>query len=115
MPNANGNDTKEMLMQVESEIRQIGAQITAINATIKPYLTELNDLRDYHKQLVDLQETLQRRTIKPRVVVVERKTVTKTTTLDASTQQLLDVMKKMSQSDIAALCAQIANANGEQE
>ena len=115
MPNANGNDTKEMLMQVESEIRQISSQISAINATIKPYLTELNDLRDYHKQLLDLQETLQRRTIKPRVVVVERKVVTKTTTLDPSSQQLLNIIKKMSQSDIAALCAQIANANGEQE
>lgn len=110
MPNANGHDTQEMLWQVEAEMRQIGAQITAINATIKPYLDELRDLKDYHKQLLDLQETLQRRAIKPRIVVVERKVVnTKTTTLDASTQQLIDVMKKMSAADIAELCAKIQN------
>ena len=117
MPNANGNDTKEMLMQVESEIRQISSQISAINATIKPYLTELNDLRDYHKQLTDLQETLQRRTIKPRVVVVERKVTTKTTTtsLDPSSQQLIDIMKRLSAADLEALTAQINLANGEME
>ena len=114
MPNANGQDTQEMLWQVESEIRQIGAQITAINATIKPFLVELADLRDYHKQLVDLQETLQRRAVKPRVVTVERKCVTKVT-FDPATQQLLDILKGMSSADMAKLCDSFAAQNGETE
>lgn len=112
MPNANGRDTQEMLWQVESEIRQIGAQITAINATIKPYLVELADLRDYHKQLVDLQETLQRRTIKPRIITVERKTTVKVT-VDAETQELINVLKGMTTDDLAKLCNQFAEQNGE--
>ena len=113
MPNANGNDTQEMLWQVESEIRQIGAQIVAINATIKPYLVELADLRDYHKQLVDLQETLQRRTIKPRTITIERKTTVKVS-VDPATQELINVLKGMSQSDLSKLCNQFAEQNGEE-
>jgi hypothetical protein len=114
MPNANGNDTQEMLWQVESELRQIGVQIRDINATIKPYLVELADLRDYHKQLLDLQESLQRRTIKPRIITVERKCTTKVTMpLDAQTQQLIDVLKGMSQDDLNKLCNQFAEQNGE--
>ena len=114
MPNANGQDTQELLWQVESEIRQIGAQITAINATIKPYQVELADLRDYHKQLIDLQESLQRRAVKPRVVTVERKCVTKVT-FDPATQQLLDILKGMSSADMAKLCDSFAAQNGETE
>ena len=114
MPNANGQDTQELLWQVESEIRQIGAQITAINATIKPYQVELADLRDYHKQLIDLQESLQRRAVKPRVVTVERKCVTKVT-FDPATQQLLDVLKGMSPEDMAKICESFAAQNGETE
>ena len=114
MPNANGQDTQELLWQVESEIRQIGAQITAINATIKPYQVELTDLRDYHKQLIDLQESLQRRAVKPRVVTVERKCVTKVT-FDPATQQLLDILKGMSSADMAKLCDSFAAQNGETE
>ena len=114
MPNANGQDTQELLWQVESEIRQIGAQITAINATIKPYQVELADLRDYHKQLIDLQESLQRRAVKPRVVTVERKRVTKVT-FDPATQQLLDVLKGMSPEDMAKICESFAAQNGETE
>ena len=105
-----------MLWQVESEIRQIGAQITAINATIKPYLLEIADLRDYHKQLVDLQETLQRRNIKPRVVTIaeRRKEQDRRNPVDAQTQQLLDVLKGLSPADIARMCANIDEQNGEQ-
>ena len=114
MPNANGNDTQEMLWQVESELRQIHAQIDSINATIKPWLAELADLKDYRKQLLDLQETLQRRSIKPRVITVERKCTTKVT-LDPSTQQLLDVLKGMSPEDLTNLCNQFAEQNGEAE
>lgn len=113
MPNANGNDTQEMLWQVESELRQIGAQIDSINATIKPWLTELADLKDYRKQLLDLQETLQRRSVKPRVITVERKTVTKVTMTDPATQQLIDVLKGFSHADLEALCKQISCDNGE--
>ena len=115
MPNANGQDTKEMLWQVESELRQIHAQIDSINATIKPWLVELADLKDYRKQLMDLQETLQRRSVKPRVVTVERKTTTRVTMVDPATQSLIDVLKGFSPADLAALCSQIDEQNGECE
>ena len=113
MPNADAHDTQEMLMQVESELRQIHAQIDSINATIRPWLDELTDLKDYRKQLIDLQETLQRRTVKPRVVTVERKTTTRVTMTDPATQQLIDVLKGFSPADLDALCRQISSDNGE--
>lgn len=114
MPNADAHDTKEMLWQVESELRQIGAQIDSINTTIKPWQDELASLKDYRKQLLDLQETLQRRTIKPRIITVERKCTTKVT-IDPSTQQLLDILKGMSSADMAKLCDSFAAQNGETE
>lgn len=114
MPNANGNDTQELLWQVESELRQIHAQIDSINATIKPWQDELVALKDYRKQLLDLQESLQRRTIKPRVVTVERKCVTKVT-FDPATQQLLDILKGMSSADMTKLCNSFVAQNGETE
>ena len=45
-------------------------------------------LKDYRKQLLDLHEATQRRTVKPRVITVERKCVTKVTVTDPATQQL---------------------------
>ena len=113
MPNANAHDTQEMLWQVESELRQIHAQIDSINATIKPWQDELVALKDYRKQLIDLQETIQRRAVKPRVVTVERKTTTRVTMNDPATQQLIDVLKGFSPADLDALCKQISSDNGE--
>lgn len=116
MPNANPKENpRELLMQIESELRQIHAQIDSINATIKPWLTELADLKDYRKQLLDLHEATQRRTIKPRVVTVERKTTTRVTMVDPATQSLIDVLKGFSPADLAALCSQIDEQNGECE
>lgn len=115
MPNADAkNNPKELLMQIESELRQIHHQIDSINATIKPWQDELASLKDYRKQLLDLHETTQRRTIKPRVITVERKCTTKVT-IDPSTQSLLDVLKGFSPADLAALCAQIDEQNGDNQ
>lgn len=113
MPNADAHNTQEMLWQVDAELRQIHAQIDSINATIKPWQEELVSLKDYRKQLIDLQETLQRRAVKPRVVTVERKCTTRVTMNDPATQQLLDVLKGFSPDDLAALCKQISTDNGE--
>ena len=116
MPNADAkNNPKELLMQIESELRQIHHQIDSINATIKPWQDELASLKDYRKQLLDLHETTQRRTIKPRVVTVERKTTTRVTMVDPAMQSLLDVLKGFSPADLAALCSQIDEQNGESE
>lgn len=101
-------------MQIESELRQIHHQIDSINATIKPWQDELASLKDYRKQLLDLHEATQRRTIKPRVITVERKCTTKVT-IDPSTQSLLDMLKGFSPADLAALCSQIDEQNGECE
>lgn len=115
MPNANPKENpQELLWQIESEMRQILAQIDSINATIKPWQLELAALKDYHKQLRDLHEATQRRTVKPRVVTVERKCVTKVT-FDPATQQLLDILKGMSSADMAKLCESFAAQNGETE
>ena len=108
MPNADAkNNPAELLMQIESELRQIHAQIDSINATIKPWRDELASLKDYRKQLLDLHEATQRRTFKPRVVTVERKTTTRVTRVDPATQSLIDVLKGFSPADLAALCAQV--------
>ena len=115
MPNADAkNNPKELLMQIESELRQIHHQIDSINATIKPWQDELASLKDYRKQLIDLHETTQRRTIKPRIITVERKCTTKVT-VDPSTQSLIDILKGFSPADLAALCAQIDEQNGDIE
>ena len=116
MPNADAkNNPKELLLQIESELRQIHHQIDSINATIKPWQQELADLKDYRKQLLDLHEATQRRTVKPRVVTVERKTTTRVTMVDPATQSLIDVLKGFSPADLAALCSQIDEQNGECE
>ena len=116
MPNADAkNDPQELLMQIESELRQIHHQIDSINATIKPWQQELADLKDYRKQLLDLQETVQRRSIKPRVITVERRTVTKVTVTDPATQQLIDILKGFSPEDLNKLCLQIDTQNGDVE
>ena len=116
MPNADAkNNPAELLMQIESELRQIHHQIDSINATIKPWQDELVALKDYRKQLLDLHEATQRRTVKPRVVTVERKTTTRVTMVDPATQSLIDVLKGFSPADLAALCSQIDEQNGECE
>ena len=116
MPNADAkNNPKELLMQIESELRQIHHQIDSINATIKPWQQELADLKDYRKQLLELQETVQRRSIKPRVITVERKCVTKVTMADPATQQLIDILKGFSSEDLNKLCMQISTQNGDIE
>lgn len=115
MPNADAkNNPQELLMQIESELRQIHHQIDSINATIKPWQDELVALKDYRKQLLDLHEATQRRTVKPRVITVERRCTTKVT-IDPATQSLLDVLKGFSPNDLAALCAQIDKQNGDIE
>ena len=115
MPNADAkHNSQELLWQIESEVRQIGAQIDSINLTLKPWRDELAALKDYRQQLLDLYESIQRRTKKPRVVTIERKTTTKVS-LDPSTKSLLDVLKNMSAADLAALCRQIDEQNGENQ
>lgn len=101
-------------MQIESELRQIHHQIDSINATIKPWLAELAALKDYRKQLLDLHEATQRRTVKPRVITVERRCTTKVT-IDPATQSLLDVLKGFSPEDLNKLCMQISTQNGDVE
>ena len=114
MPNADAkNNPQELLMQIEAELRQIHAQIDSINATIRPWQDELVSLKDYRKQLIDLHEATQRRSVKPRVVTVERKTVTTKITVDDTTTDLIAQLKKLSQEEIAALCNQFAEQNGE--
>lgn len=114
MPNADAkNNPQELLMQIEAELRQIHAQIDSINATIRPWQDELVALKDYRKQLIDLHEATQRRSVKPRVVTVERKTVTTKITVDSATTDLIAQLKKLSQEEIAALCNQFAAQNGE--
>lgn len=116
MPNADAkNNPKELLMQIESELRQIHHQIDSINATIKPWQDELASLKDYRKQLLDLHEATQRRTVKPRIVTVERKCVTKVTVTDPATQQLIDILKGFSSEDLNKLCMQISTQNGDFE
>lgn len=112
MPNANAHDTQEMLWQVESELRQIHAQIDCINVTIRPWQDELVALKDYRKQLLQLQETLQRRKIKPRVVTVERRKPAQPV-LDEKTKSLIDVLQGLTPEELSALCAQVDNQNGE--
>ena len=115
MPNADAkNNPRELLMQIESELRQIHHQIDSINATIKPWQDELAALKDYRKQLLDLHETTQRRTVKPRVITVERRCTTKVT-IDPATQSLLDVLKGFSPEDLNKLCMQISAQNGDFE
>ena len=115
MPNADAkNNPAELLMQIESELRQIHHQIDSINATIKPWQDELVALKDYRKQLLDLHEATQRRSVKPRVITVERKCTTKVT-IDPATQSLIDVLKGFSPADLAALCSQIDSQNGDIE
>lgn len=114
MPNADAkNNPQELLMQIEAELRQIHAQIDSINATIRPWQDELVALKDYRKQLIDLHEATQRRSVKPRVVTVERKTVTTKITVDSATTDLIAQLKKLSQEEITALCNQFAEQNGE--
>lgn len=114
MPNADAkNNPQELLDQIDSELRQIHAQIDSINATIRPWQDELVALKDYRKQLMDLHESIQRRSVKPRVVTVERKCKTRVTMTDPATQQLIDVLKGLSQADLDALCKQISCQNGE--
>ena len=113
MPNADAkNNPQELLMQIESELRQIHHQIDSINATIKPWQDELAALKDYRKQLLDLHEAIQRRSVKPRIVTVERRTVTKVT-VDPATQSLIDILKGFTPADLASLCKQISAQNGE--
>lgn len=114
MPNANPKENPtELLDQIDSELRQIHAQIDSINATIRPWQEELASLKDYRKQLIDLQESIQRRAVKPRVVTVERKTTTRVEMVDPSTQQLIDILKGFSPADLDSLCRQISTQNGE--
>ena len=113
MPNADAkNNPQELLMQIESELRQIHHQIDSINATIKPWQDELAALKDYRKQLLDLHEATQRRSVKPRVITVERKCTTKVT-IDPATQSLIDILKGFTPADLASLCKQISTQNGE--
>ena len=110
MPNANGQNTQEMLWQVKSELMQISSQIQSINATIKPWQDELLALRDYKKQLEELEETLQRRKIKPRIVTIERTTKV-TTPLDSASKQMIEVLRNMSQADLDAFCQMVESSN----
>ena len=117
MPNANGQETQELLWQVEVEMKQIASQIASINATIKPWQVELADLRDYHKQLVDLQESLLRRAIKPRVVTAKecapkRREKTEPKLSDAE-QSFLRLMKNLSQDQLVALTNSLSTDGGE--
>ena len=114
MPNANGQDTQEMLWQVKSELMQLSSQIQSINATIKPWQDELIQLRDYKKQLEELEETLQRRKVKPRVVTIERTTKV-TAPLDSTSQQMIDVLRNMSQADLDAFCLMVETSNATDE
>ena len=114
MPNANGQDTQEMLWQVKSELMQLSSQIQSINATIKPWQDELIQLRDYKKQLEELEETLQRRKIKPRIVTIERTTKV-TAPLDSASQQMIDVLRNMSQADLDAFCLMVETSNATDE
>ena len=117
MPNANGQETQELLWQVEVEMKQIASQIASINATIKPWQVELADLRDYHKQLVDLQEALLRRAIKPRIVTAKdcapkrrEKTEPK---LSGAEQSFLKMMKNLSPEQLVALTNSLSTDGGE--
>lgn len=114
MPNADGQNTQEMLWQVKSELMQISAQIQSINATIKPWQDELLALRGYKKQLEELEETLQRRKVKPRVVTIERTTKV-TAPLDSASQQMIDVLRNMSQADLDAFCQMVETSNATDE
>ena len=114
MPNANGQDTQEMLWQVKSELMQLSSQIQSINATIKPWQDELIQLRDYKKQLEELEETLQRRKIKPRIVTIERTTKV-TTPLDSASKQMIEVLRNMSQADLDAFCLMVETSNATDE
>lgn len=115
MPNADAkNNPTELLMQIESELRQLASQIDSINATIKPWQDELVALRDYRKQLIDLHEAIQKRQIKPRVVKIQRKTI-RQTHMDPATQSLIDVLKGLTPKDLARICRQISVNNGEIE
>ena len=117
MPNANGQETQELLWQVEVEMKQIASQIASINATIKPWQVELADLRDYHKQLMDLQESLLRRTIKSRVVTAKecapKRREKNEPKLSDAEQSFLRLMKNLSQDQLVALTNSLSTDGGE--
>lgn len=111
MPNANPRENvHEFLEQVQSEQRQILAQIDSINATIKPWLDELRDLRDYNRQLGELALEFER---KRRKVTVVTKAHIRAQIEKEKNQELVDIFKNLNPEQLAELTIQVKLLNGE--